>query len=104
MAIYLYLAAEDHDYSYGILQDFSKAFDAVTHKILLSKLEYSAIRGFVEDWFSSYLSNRTQTVSLGSVISEMQTVFCGVPQGSVLGPLLDFPQLLKTIGFSPFCR
>ena len=100
MAIYLYLAAEDHDYSYGILQDFSKAFDAVTHKILLSKLEYSAIRGFVEDWFSSYLSNRTQTVSLGSVIS----VFCGVPQGSVLGPLLDFPQLLKTIGFSPFCR
>ena len=106
MAIYLYPAAEDHDYSCGIFQNFSKPFDAVTHKILLTKLEYYAIRGFVRDWFSSYLSNRTQTVSLGSVISEMQTVFCGtLPQASVLRPLLfliymnDFHSCPKLLDF-----
>ena len=107
MAIYLYPAAEDHDYSCRIFQDFSKAFDTVTNKILLTKLEYYTIRGFVKDWFSSYPSNRTQTVSLGSVISEMQTVFCGVSRistGATPFPHLYswLSQLPKTIGFSPF--
>ena len=82
-------AIENHDYSCGIFVDFNKAFDSVNHNILLTKLEYYGIRGIVKDWFNSYLINRTQTVSLGSVISDVQTVFCGVPQGSlVLGPLL----------------
>ena len=64
-------ATEDRDYSCKILLDFSKAFDTVNHNILLSKLEYYGIRGVVKDWFSLYLSNRTQTVSLGSVNSDI---------------------------------
>ena len=65
---------------------------------------------FQSQIFSSYLSNRRQMVSLGSIISDMKTVFYGVPQGSILEPLLfliyrnDFRKLLKTIGLSPFCR
>ena len=85
-------AIEDHDYSCGIFLDFSKAFHTVYHdKILLTKLEYyhNGFTGIIKDCFNSYLSNKPQTVSLGSVInSDMQTVSCGVPQGSVLGPLL----------------
>ena len=82
------LAIESHDYSCGIFLDFSKAFDTVNHQILLTKLDYYGIRGVVKDWLTSYLSNRTQFVSLGAVNSKTQTVSCGVPQGSVLGPLL----------------
>ena len=81
-------AIEDHDYPCGIFLDFSKAFDTVNHNILLSKLEFYGIRGVVKDWFSSCLRNRTQTVSIDSVNSDIQTVFCEVLQGSVLGPLL----------------
>ena len=82
------LAIEDHDYSCGIFLDFSKAFDTVNHQILLTKLDYYGIRGVVKTWFISYLSNRSQFVSLGAITSDTQTVSCGVPQGSVLGPLL----------------
>ena len=75
---------------------------------MLTKLEYYGIRGVVKDWFNSYLSNRTQTVSHGSVISDMQTVFCGLPQGSVLGPLLfliyinDFDKCSKILDLNLF--
>ena len=82
------LGIEDHDYSCGIFLDFSKAFDTVNHQILLTKLDYFGIRGVVKDWFTSCLRNRTQFVSLGAVTSDIQPVSCGVPQRSVLGPLL----------------
>ena len=81
-------AIEDYDYSCGIFLDFSKAFDTVNHNILLSKLQFYGIRSVVKDWFTSCLRNRMQTVSLGSVNSDIQTLCCGVPQGSVLGPRL----------------
>ena len=70
--------------------DFQKAFDTVNHKILQSKLEHYGIRGKVNSWFSSYLSNRQQYVSIGGINSETKPIMHGVPQGSVLGPLLFF--------------
>ena len=82
------IAIENKMYSCGIFLDLSKPFDTVNNTILLKKLENSGIRGIAQKWFSSYLSNRKQYVSIGSVISEQEPITCGVPQGSVLGPLL----------------
>ena len=81
-------AIDDRDYSCGIFLDFSKAFDTVNHGILLKKLEHYGIRGVAYDWFSSYLGNRKQFTCLDNTTSDQQIISCGVPQGSVLGPLL----------------
>ena len=66
----------------------SKAFDIVGHQILLHKLETNGIRGIVNDWFKSYLHNRRQFTTIGSMRSEEKIIKYGVPQGSVLKPLL----------------
>ena len=71
-----------------ILIDFSKAFDMVDHAILLSKLEHYGIRGTVLHWFTSYLSNRSQYVHVNNCSSTKLNLRHGVPQGSILGPLL----------------
>ena len=72
----------------GIFVNLEKAFDTVNHNILIKKLDYYGVRGKVNDWFSSYLSNRTQYVALGGSKSKDLPITCGVPQGSILGPLL----------------
>ena len=72
----------------GVFVDFQKAFDTVNHEILVWKLNHYGIRGTANDWFSSYLSNRSQYVSILGYKSSTLTVKHGVPQGSVLGPLL----------------
>lgn len=72
----------------AVFCDLSKAFDCVNHDILLSKLECYGFRGAVWDWFKSYLSGRRQRVVLSGVYSGSLPIDCGVPQGSVLGPLL----------------
>ena len=72
----------------GIFLDFSKAFDTVNHEILLSKLDHYGIRGNALEWFRSYLFDRKQFVTYNKCKSSMNSVNCGVPQGSILGPLL----------------
>ena len=71
-----------------ILLDFSKAFDKVPRQRLLVKLAYYGIQGMLLDWVKDFLSNRSQIVILNNACSEPTEVLSGVPQGSVLGPLL----------------
>lgn len=72
----------------GVFIDITKAFDCVDHQILLEKLSISGVRGIPLQWFKSYLSERKQRVRVGNCVSEPLTVKYGVPQGSVLGPIL----------------
>ena len=72
----------------GIFIDLSKAFDTLDHTILLNRLHSIGIRGVAHKWFTSYLENRIQFTEYLGHISPTRNVICGVPQGSILGPLL----------------
>jgi len=72
----------------GIYLDLSKAFDTVNHDILLYKLSYYGIRGHAYQWLKDYLTERTQYIYVNRTVSDARQVSVGVPQGSVLGPLL----------------
>ena len=71
-----------------VLLDFSKAFDTIDHNILVKKLECYGIRVKSNEWFCSYLANRRQYVEINEKKSIASPISCGVPQDSVLGPLL----------------
>ena len=81
-------AIDNNQFTIGVFLDLSKAFDTVNHNILLSKLQHYGINNFALSWFNSYLSNRKQFTHFNGVNSEHCAVSCGVPQGSILGPLL----------------
>ena len=75
-------------FPYGIFLDFKKAFDTVDRLILLQKLDHHGIRGTINDLFASYLLGRSQVTEVGFNLSTECMTSCGVPQESVLGPLL----------------
>ena len=81
-------ALDDGNIGCGVFVDLQKAFHTVDHKILLAELNHYGICGVSNDWFKSYMSNCNQYVSINGYESGLATLNCGVPQGSVLGPLI----------------
>ena len=81
-------ANEDRKFTAGVFIDLKKAFDTIDHTILLKKLEHYGIRGVAYNWIESYLNSRKQYVSINDCESDLKSVICGVPQGSILGPKL----------------
>ena len=83
-----YTNIDNKNYVLGIYLDVAKAFDSVDHQILLHKLYSYGIRGVMHDWFRNYLTNRKLYTVVNNHSSDYTTMTCGIPQGSVLGPLL----------------
>ena len=81
-------AQNEGDYVIGVFCDLQKAFDTCCHDILFNKLQKIGIRGQELMWCKSYLGNRKQFVSIGVCKSESRVISKGVPQGSILGPIL----------------
>ena len=108
MLQYVYDNLDHNNFVLSLFLDFKKAFDSVNHAILITKLEKYGIRGISLDWFKSYLSERYQYVNINGINSPYHPIQCGVPQGSILGPLLflifigDFPQCSTFFKFTLF--
>lgn len=84
----IYHSIDNKLYQITLFCDFTKAFDTISHSILFEKLITYGIRGPAYHWIKSYLSHRKQFTIINNVSSSLQSINCGIPQGSVLGPLL----------------
>ena len=85
---FMYNRIDSGNFVLSVLLDFKKAFDTVDHKILLSKIDFYGIRGVSHEWLKSYHSERNQITLIDGITSSSSSISHGVPQGSVLGPLL----------------
>ena len=85
---YITSALDEGDKCIAVFLDLAKAFDTVSHDLLLKKLESVGVRGIAHNWFNTYLTNRTQTVKIDNHVSGRAVIEYGVPQGTILGPIL----------------
>jgi len=81
-------AWERKEHTIAIFCDLKKAFDTVDHSLLIKRLERYWVHNISLSWFKNYLSERKQLVCVNNIYSEMRLIETGVPQGSILGPLL----------------
>lgn len=84
----VYVALNNNENASGVFIDIKKAFDMVNHEKLLEKLTCAGFRGLTHNWFQSYFENRKQRVKIGNAFSSFLNLKIGVPQGSILGPIL----------------